>query len=97
MRNNRDRRIAALEKLTEPSPLSAADLAMYAALEALASSHGYLLSPSVVEQIESPNVRMTAAGVCNFLDAVEAVDPDAAAEFWKTFEFFEEFKASKAT
>ncbi|UYK81404.1 hypothetical protein NG829_03555 [Xanthomonas sacchari] len=85
MRADRSRRLAALENRPAPAPLSPADLACHAAMEALYESHASRVEPRVVEALQSlpadASLRDVAVVWCDFLEAVGRVDPEAEAEF----------------
>ena len=75
---------------------TAGDTAIQAAIELLVDSHGHLVDSRFKEQIGDGCVygvstaREAAGVVVDFLEAVEAVDRDAAAEFWRASDFWED-------
>nr|WP_312391881.1 hypothetical protein [Stenotrophomonas geniculata] len=96
MRADRSRRLAMLEARVVTATPTAGDIATQAAIELLVDTHGHLVDTRFKEQIGDGCVygvatTKEAAGVIvDFLEAVEAVDPDAAAEFWRASEFWAE-------
>jgi len=96
MRADRSRRLAMLEARVVTAAPTAGDVSIQAAVELLVDSHGHLVDTRFKEQIGDGCVygvttaREAACVVVDFLEAVEAVDPDAAAEFWRASEFWAE-------
>ncbi|WP_414489111.1 hypothetical protein [Stenotrophomonas maltophilia] len=96
MRADRSRRLAMLEARVVTAAPTAGDIAANAAIELLVDSHGHLVDSRFKEQIgdgcirDATTAREAACVVVDFLEAVEAVDPDAAAEFWRASEFWAE-------
>ena len=96
MRADRSRRLAMLEARVVTATPTAGDIATWAAIELLMDSHRHLVDSRFKEQIgdgfirDATTAREAAGVVVDFLEAIEAVDPDAAAEFWRASEFWAE-------
>lgn len=96
MRADRSRRLAVLEARVVTAAPTAGDITTQAAIALLVDSHGHLVDSRFKEQIGDGRVygvataREAAGVVVDFLEAVEVVDPDAAAEFWRASDFWDD-------
>lgn len=100
MRADRSRRLAVLEARVETAALTAGDIATQAAIALLVDTYGHLVDPRFKEQIGDGRVygvttaREAASVIVDFLEAVEAVAPDAATEFWRASDFWSDREGS---
>lgn len=94
MPSNKSRLLALEARMAKAaeSP-TAADVAIAAAIEMLVESHGHLVDRSYIDDMHAANhpaalMSAQAVAALRFVEAVETVAPEAAAEFWRTSDFY---------